>query len=227
MRIPPGHAPVAPMAKSSTRSYSGRVRIAALFLFDLLSRPRTVASELMSLRRRLQRASREVECCSPEERELAVEMRKMRARIAGATQRPVCCASCARKRPLPHGRWDGGYCCGTDTWRVFTNDELLALAASGTRPGDWSVPSSDAAGCLFRGPHGCLLRAEDRPNICLRYLCLDLAAELRAEGTFKPLNTDCESLTASFRRFTELRAARKAIEEAGRMERAFGLGIDD
>lgn len=215
------------VAHPGLQSYPGQVITLARLLVDLLRHPRPKALELMKLRRRLEGAAREQRACGEDERQLAVELRRMRSEIAEATGKPTCCGACARKHPPPHGRWQGGYCCGTDTWRVFTDDELWSLAAGGTRPGDLRPAVAEAAGCLFRGPRGCVLRPQDRPNICLRYLCLDLVAELRARGDFKPLNTLCESLARSFRQLAQLRAARLQLQEFEQMCREMGVKSED
>lgn len=91
------------------------------------------------------------------------------------------CRGCARHHPLPEGRWPGGHCCGGKTLNIFSPEEVAALKMGGTRARDWRAPQSDHAGCVFRGPTGCSLEPEDRPSICLRYLCLELREELRAE----------------------------------------------
>lgn len=146
-------------------------------------------------------------------------MRELRARISEAIGRPRCCSECARNYPPPNGRWEGGYCCGTDTWRVFTDDELQALAAAGTDTATMSSPRSDHAGCTFRGPTGCSIAPWDRPNICARYLCLTLVAELRERGDLKPIDAMCNALAKEFTRFLELRAARVNRDELQELER--------
>ena len=40
-------------------------------------------------------------------------------------------------------------------------------------------------GGAFRGPEGCSLGAEDRPNLCVRFACRELEAELRASGDWE------------------------------------------
>jgi hypothetical protein len=180
--------------------------IAVRYLLDRLRHPRSRAQELLQLRRRLLVARRA--SVSADERELAENMRGLRSRIAIAIGQPTSCATCARRYPPPNGRWDGGYCCGTDTWRVFTDEELVAIAASGTRAADLVCPQSDHAGCVFRGPTGCTISAVDRPNICLRYLCLTLVGELRERGDLKPIDAMCQELASCLRRFSDLRAER-------------------
>ena len=189
-------------------------------LVDRVLYPRSRADELLSLRRRFRAARKLAQACSAEELAIAKTMREQRTRIAAATRQPRTCTLCAKKYPPPHGQWDGGYCCGTDTWRVFTDDELVAIAAAGTSVDELQAPRCEHAGCVFRGPTGCSIPPAERPNICLRYLCLPLVAELRAQGELKSIDAMCKELETDFRRFTELRSAREQREHFEELERS-------
>lgn len=111
---------------------------------------------------------------------LAEELRHLRRKMAEALHEVRACRGCAAGHPHPEGRWAGGHCCGGQTLRIFSAPEVAALKLGGTEPADWTPPHDDHAGCAFRGPTGCSLAPEDRPSICLRYICLELRAELLA-----------------------------------------------
>jgi hypothetical protein len=108
---------------------------------------------------------------------------------------------------MPNGRYSGGHCCGTHTTSVFTDEEVVTLRLSGTTPGRLLAPSTDHAGCAFRGPTGCALPAAHRPNICVRFVCIELERELRQRGDLGQVRRACEELARGFRRLLELRAA--------------------
>ena len=170
---------------------------------DRFQHPGSRAEELKTLRRQFERISREPS--SKAMRAAAREMRQQRLAIAAQLGTLQTCRNCAIRYPLPHGRWAGGYCCGTRTDAVFTDDEVCTLVLSGTK-GLWlRPPRSDHAGCVFRGPSGCSLRPEDRPNICLRYLCKALVDELRQRGDIKLLDVMCLKLQQMLARFAALR----------------------
>ena len=113
-----------------------------------------------------------------------MEMRRLRRSLAAELERPDvhACRGCARGHPQPEGRWPGGHCCGGNTLEIFSATEVAALKLAGTAPGDWQPPIGDHAGCAFRGRDGCSLAPEHRPTICLRYICLELRAELKSRG---------------------------------------------
>jgi hypothetical protein len=115
------------------------------------------------------------------------------------------CGGCGRGRSLPHGRWDGGFCCGGRTEGVFDDDEVAALALAGTRPRDLRVPDGDHAGCAFRGPRGCVLSPVDRPSLCVRFVCRELEAELREDGAWERTRALTRQLEATFARFVRAR----------------------
>ena len=153
---------------------------------------------------------------SPEMRETAGELRRLREELSRALSGVVSCGSCAAGYPLPYGRFDGGHCCGGRTEVLFTADELAALKASGTSPARLRPPSSELAGCVFRGDTGCSLEPSDRPNLCVRYTCRGLEAELDQRGERRRIVALQEQLGAAYEKWVSLRAeaaARKELEE--------------
>lgn len=193
------------------------------YLLDRLRHPRSRADQLRRLRERMRTAAGDAARCSPRERELALEMRQLRAEISrdlGSVDR---CTRCAVRYPPPHGRWEGGYCCGTHTENVFTDDEIASLVIAGTRMRTLDPPRADHAGCVFRGPRGCSIDPADRPSICARYICLDLARELRSRGDMLHVDRLCNRLTALFTEFVRQRRERALREQHEEMERAFGV----
>jgi len=152
-------------------------------LVDRARHPQTRADELARLRAR-HRAQPSRRGSDPELVALADELRRLRRALADELRNASVssCHGCARGHPLPEGRWPGGHCCGGNTLDIFSVDEVAALELGGTSLRDWAPPDGDHAGCAFRGPRGCSLEPEDRPSICLRYICLELRAELREGG---------------------------------------------
>jgi hypothetical protein len=149
---------------------------------------------------------------SAEELALARELGRLRAELLAALGRSGAraCSGCARGRSLPHGRWEGGHCCGGRTEDLFTDDELGALRLSGTTPGRLALPPpSDHAGCAFRGPEGCSLDVADRPNLCVRFVCRELDAEVSATPEAKATKALARALGDTFARFAALRSARE------------------
>ena len=147
---------------------------------------------------------------SDEARALAQELRELRPKVLEAFAGVSACSGCARGRPLPHGQWNGGFCCGGATAGVFDDDEVAALALGGTRPRDLRhrprTPDEPQAGCAFRGPQGCTLEAVDRPNLCIRFACRELEAELREKGDWERVRALTKQLETVFARFTRSRA---------------------
>ena len=182
------------------------VLISAQQLIDRLRHPRSRADEVASVRRRL--TAQAADAGTPEEASTAKRLRALRQELAGALAGVRSCASCATGYPFPHGRWDGGHCCGGRTDGVFTDDEVAALALGGTTPASLRLPSGDHAGCAFRGPTGCSLEPRDRPNVCVRYTCRGLEKELVARGDRKPIAALQEELRRELARFVASRAAR-------------------
>jgi hypothetical protein len=136
------------------------------------------------------------------QRELADDLRRLKRELADTLHGADSCHGCAKGHPQPAGRWQGGHCCGGRTERVFTPDEVMALKLAGTSPGDLRAPTTDHAGCSFRGPAGCSLSPEDRPAICLRYVCLELRAELREQPRWKRIAELSRALDSGFRTLT-------------------------
>jgi hypothetical protein len=136
---------------------------------------------------------------------LARELRALRPAVLAAFDGVRACAACGRGRPEPHGHWRGGFCCGGRTEGVFDDDEVAALALGGTRPRHLRGPAGDHAGCAFRGPDGCSLDARDRPNLCVRFACRELEAELRASGDWERVRALTRRLEETFARFVKAR----------------------
>jgi hypothetical protein len=173
---------------------------------DLVRRwrePRSRTVEVESVKRRLARAAQAE--ARPEAVELARELRELRPVVLAAFEGVSACTGCGEGRSLPHGRWDGGFCCGGRTEGVFDDDEIAALALAGTAPGAMRTPQGDHAGCAFRGPTGCSLDARDRPNLCVRFACRELEAELRKRGDWERVRALTRRLEQTFARFVRAR----------------------
>jgi hypothetical protein len=176
--------------------------IAARHLVDRMRHPRTRADEVRDVRRRLVASD-----ATDEEVELARELARLRVAMIEAIGSVSSCSGCARGRSLPHGRWDGGHCCGGRTEDIFTDDELAALRLAGTTPARLTLPPpSDHAGCAFRGPEGCSLAVVDRPSLCVRFLCRELEAELSSSSEWPRVKKLRRALGETFTRFANLRA---------------------
>jgi hypothetical protein len=188
------------------------VLLAAQHLVDRLRHPRSRADEVDSVRRRLAGAPGP-EGASAEEVASAAELRRLREALAAALSTVESCSGCAHGHPLPHGRWDGGHCCGTRTELVFTDDEIGALRLAGTTPARLTLPSGDHAGCAFRGPTGCSLAPADRPSICVRFICRELDGELEGRGDRRAVRALAAELGKAFERWRGFAAARVTPEE--------------
>ena len=57
------------------------------------------------------------------------------------------------------------------------------------------------AGCAFRGPEGCSLGAADRPNLCVRYVCRELDAELASSSEGARIKSLARRIGDTFVRF--------------------------
>jgi hypothetical protein len=175
---------------------------------DLIRRWRTPPSRVRDVdaaRGRIAAAARRG--ASDEAVALARELRALKPQVLAALANVQACSGCGKGRSLPHGRWDGGFCCGGRTEGVFDDDEAAALALAGTRPGDLRAPAGDHAGCAFRGPDGCSLEAEDRPSLCVRFVCRELEGELRASGQWTEVRALTRTLETTFARFVKALAA--------------------
>jgi hypothetical protein len=186
------------------------VLIPVQHLLDRLRHPRSRADELRDVRRRLAAAPGPGEATA-EELSAAQALRRLREELSAALSGVESCSGCASGHPLPHGRWDGGHCCGCATTQVFTDDEIAALRLGGTTPARLAAPAGDHAGCAFRGPGGCSLDAADRPSICVRYVCRELEDELRGRGDRASVKAIAAELGRTFERFRALRAARRDL----------------
>jgi len=191
--------------------------ISASYLIDRLRQPRSRADEVRELRERFQREPA-AEKVSAEEAAAAAELRTLREEMSQAIGRVSSCSTCAIGHPPPHGHFAGGHCCGLRTEDAFNDDEVAALRQTGTRPSHLRLPAGDHAGCAFRGPMGCSLAASSRPNLCLRYVCPDLARELSARGNLAAIEALGARMEGVYLRFITLRRNRLDAEEAARLE---------
>jgi hypothetical protein len=176
-----------------------------------LRQPRSRHDEVRALRRRLAAAAREP--AGTEEIRVARELRQLRVELSAAFGDVASCAGCARGRPEATGSFDGGYCCGTRTEAVFTDDEVAALALAGTRGRDLRPPRGEHAGCSFRGATGCTLAPGDRPVICGHYVCRELERELATTGQLSQVLALADAVQDRFRAFARLRRRRREDEE--------------
>jgi hypothetical protein len=200
-----------PGRAGAARELSLAVLITARYLVDRLRHPRARADDVAALRRRFAAAPGPDEE-SAEAIALAEELRRLREALSAALAGVTSCSGCAHGHPLPHGRWRGGHCCGTRTELVFTDDEVAALRLAGTTPSRLVPPAGDVAGCAFRGPQGCSLEVVDRPNICVRFVCLELQGELRERGDLREIKAIDAALIRAFERLRRLRAERAKVD---------------
>ena len=185
------------------------VLIAAQHLIDRLRQPRSRADEVRAVRLRLV-AQPPARRATAEQVRLAHELRRLREELTRLLDGVTSCSGCARGHSLPHGRWSGGQCCGGHTDEIFTDHELAALRLSGTTPSRLAAPVSDHAGCAFRGPLGCSLDVADRPNLCVRYVCRELEAELAERGTLADVKKAARALGRAFDDFVRATSATSA-----------------
>lgn len=171
-------------------------------LLDRIRQPKSRVAELDSLRARF-RAQPSRREAGPLSSALADELLMRKQELAQALGEVESCSSCARGHPLPAGRWQGGHCCGGQTLNIFTPTEVAALKLAGRRPQDWKVPEADHAGCAFRGPSGCSLAVKDRPGICVRYICLELRAELKTQPKWAQIADRGRAYLDTFARFSD------------------------
>jgi len=108
--------------------------------------------------------------------------------------------------------YTGGSCCGGVTAELFDDNEVAALAQSGTRPGDLTPPAGADLhlGCAFRGPRGCTLDVANRPGRCVLYICELLSRELHqggkldgVEGLIADLQRDMKAFIAAHKARTD------------------------
>ena len=177
------------------------------FLRDRLRLGPVKAREAHDVRLRLVRQPSRL-FVRPAERATADKLRMLRERAAMAFGRTVACATCGAGRALPHGAYDGGFCCGATTAEIFSDEELGALRLSGTTPWHLVPAPGGPAGCAFRGPKGCVLLPAHRPNQCVRHLCYDLVVELGRSGRLAMVEDLTEEIFETFLVFTRLRQER-------------------
>lgn len=171
-------------------------------LFHRSTEPRSRAEELAKLRARF-RAQPSAREAGPRAVESAEKLRELRVAMSAAFEDVDACRSCAKGRPEPHGHWRGGSCCGARTLDLFTPAEVASLKLAGVSHGDLRPPTGDHAGCAFRAEAGCTLAPEHRPNICVRYVCLELRAEVIEKPEWKRISELGAALRDEFSRFEE------------------------
>jgi hypothetical protein len=135
---------------------------------------------------------------------VAARLLELRAAMSRAFAHVDACSSCAKKRPEPHGHWQGGACCGSRTLDLFSKNEVASLKLAGVRARDLVPPKGDHAGCAFRGETGCSLEPEQRPNICVRYICLELREELLDKPEWREISKLGAELRDEYARFESL-----------------------
>lgn len=165
--------------------------------------PPSREAELVTLRARF-RAQPEPRNASGAAVDSAKRLMALRVEMSAAFAGADACRSCAKGRPEPHGHWPGGSCCGSRTLNLFTRTEVTALKLAGVRAADLRPPRGDHAGCAFRAERGCVLPPEQRPSICVRYVCIDLRAELRDKPEWQRISTLGAALRDESSRFEAL-----------------------
>lgn len=166
-------------------------RLSLSYLIQRITQPATRAHAIHRVRRRMQGTRTNV---SGHERELARRMRDTRREILEAMGEVEACKTCNARRGEAREEWAGGHCCGGECEKLFTPEEVASLVLAGSKPRRLRPPSGDVEhlGCAFRGHTGCTLAVEERPNVCVRYLCRDLKKELALRGDL----ADIEALNA-------------------------------
>jgi hypothetical protein len=169
----------------------------------LFRRPDARDRELATLRARFtaQPSAREA---GAEAVAIAARLKELRVEMSRAFSHVDACSGCGKKRPEPHGHWAGGACCGSRTLDLFTEAEVASLKLAGIRARALEPPRGDHAGCAFRGETGCSLSAEQRPNICVRYICLELRSELIDKPEWRAISKLGAALRDEFARFETL-----------------------
>lgn len=165
--------------------------------------PSSRADELDRLRARF-RAQPGPRAAGPLAVESARRLRELRVEMASTFSGVEACRDCARGRPEPNGHWPGGSCCGSRTLDLFSPAEVAALKLAGTRWSDLEPPKGDHAGCAFRGREGCSLPPEHRPSICVRYICLELRAEVVEKPSWRRMSAVGAELRDESARFEAL-----------------------
>lgn len=174
------------------------------------STPRSRANELVTLRARF-RAQPSAREAGGDAVASAMRLRALRKEMSAAFATVEACSGCAKGRPEPQGHWRGGACCGTRTLDLFSPNEVASLKLAGISPKNLDAPRGDHAGCAFRAEAGCTLTAEQRPNVCVRYVCLELRVELLEKPEWRRISQLGAALRDEFARFESMR------DEASRM----------
>ncbi|HEY1956094.1 MAG TPA: hypothetical protein VGH28_10780 [Polyangiaceae bacterium] len=172
------------------------------------SEPRSREDELVTLRARF-RAQPSAREAGSEAVASARRLRELRVAMAATFSNVEACHGCAKKRPEPYGHWAGGACCGSRTLDLFSPAEVASLALAGVAARHLEPPRGDHAGCAFRGATGCTLAPEQRPNVCVRYICLELRAEVHEKPEWRRISELGAALRDEFTRFEELLARSK------------------
>jgi len=183
------------------------VLIAVERLLIKVRQPKSRADELIELRQRLRdELARDID---GEERALARDVRARKLAVAAELHSISSCRTCATGQPWPRGEYDGGACCSGVTADLFDDNELAALAHTGTRPANLVPPGgSDAhAGCAFRGPRGCTLDVMHRPSRCVHYLCDMLRRELFQRGQLDAVEAKLSELSRVMKQFVTVHQA--------------------
>jgi len=204
--------------------YGSPVLVAAERLLIRIRQVPSRADELIDLRERLRQAH--AEPARSEEQATAREVREHKLRLSAALASVTSCARCAAGRRWPRGAFDGGDCCSAVTADLFSEEEVAALAQSGTRLRDLRAPRGAHPGCAFRGPTGCTLHAADRPARCVRYTCNLLRRELRGRGELAQIDQLRDELQRAMDRFVALRRARLDDELLAPLEHALRVARD-
>lgn len=181
-------------------------------LWDRLRHPRSRADELVALRARFRAQPSRFEV-SAEAVAIARRLRELRRALSEALGHVDACHGCAQGHPQPQGRWEGGHCCGGRTLTIWSQEECAALKLAGTDAAALEPPRGDHAGCAFRGERGCSLAAEDRPSLCVRYVCGELRGELQGREDWAQIAKLASELACEQRRFTAAMAGELGTEE--------------
>jgi hypothetical protein len=174
-----------------------------------LRQPASRADELVELRRRVR--AEIASDVDEEERLLAHAVQAKKLDVAAELGTVSSCGSCARHFPWPIGGYAGGACCSGVTADLFDDNELAALAQTGTRTRDLVPPRDIHAGCAFRGSRGCSLEVAHRPARCVRYLCETLRGELHDRGQLETIEGKLAELNHAMQGF--------AVAHQGRLDR--------
>lgn len=169
-----------------------------------IKHPRSRADELNVLRARFRAALAETP--DPDERALAERVLGGKRAVSSALANVTSCRSCEAEGHA----YTGGSCCGGVTAELFDDNEVAALAQSGTRPSDLTPPAGNDQhlGCAFRGPRGCTLDVGNRPGRCVLYICEILSREIHRAGQLDGVETLIADLQRDMKAFIVAHKAR-------------------